>query len=92
MTNSTMHLRTLVEWAPDADVLRDMIWYAAEPLMEMGVGARTGAGYGEKWPTQLSQRNGQRDRDWPTRAGTVELRIPKRRKAATSRASSNRDG
>jgi len=36
-----------------------------------------GAGYGEKDPARRDQRNGHRERDWETRAGTVELRIPK---------------
>jgi putative transposase len=44
------------------------------------VGALTGAAYGEKDPDRLAQRNGYRDRTWETRAGTVELRIPKLRK------------
>lgn len=43
-------------------------------------GASTGAAYGEKKPLRLAQRNGYRDRDWETRAGTVELRIPKLRR------------
>lgn len=79
MTKPMMDLRALVEKSADADLLREMIGFAAERLMELEVGAKTGADYGEKSSERLAQRNGYRDRDWQTRAGSVELRIPRLR-------------
>jgi putative transposase len=64
----------------DADLLREMIGFTAEKPMEMG--AATGVVYGEKSPLRMAQRNGYRDRDWETRPGKVELRIPKLRKGS----------
>jgi len=82
MTNDMMNLRALMEKSADADFLREMIGYGAQRLMELEVSGLTGAAHGEKSPDRLVQRNGYRDRDWETRAGTVELRIPKLRKGS----------
>src|SRR3954451_11686618 len=82
MTDETMALRGLLEKSADASFLREMIGFAAERLMELEVGELAGAGHGERSPDRLVQRNGYRERDWQTPAGTVELRIPKLRQGS----------
>lgn len=82
MTDDTMALRGLLEKSADAELLREMIGFAAQRLMELEVGGLTGAAHGERSADRLNHRNGYRERDWETRAGTVELRIPKLRRGS----------
>jgi transposase-like protein len=82
MTDDMMTLRTLLEKSSDADLLREMVGFTAQRLMALEVEGLTGASHGERSPDRINQRNGYRDRLWETRAGTVELRIPKLRKGS----------
>jgi transposase-like protein len=82
MTDDKIALRDLLEKGSDASLLREMIGFAAQRLMELEAEGLCGAGHGERSPERVNQRNGYRDRDWQTRAGAVELRIPKLRKGA----------
>jgi putative transposase len=76
MTDDTIVLRALLEKGTDANFLREMIGFAAERLMALETESVCGAAPGERLPGRRNQRNGYRDRDWQTRAGTFELRIP----------------
>src|SRR4051812_9075393 len=82
MTTDMMSLQALLEKSSDADLLREMIGFAAHRLMELEVENLTGAAHGERSADRINHRNGYRERDWETRAGTVELRLPKLRKGS----------
>jgi transposase-like protein len=82
MTDEMMGLQNLLGKSADTDFLREMIGFAAQRLMELEVEGLTGAGHGERSAERMTHRNGYRDRDWETRAGTVELRIPKLRQGS----------
>jgi putative transposase len=82
MTDEMIALRALLEKSSDTDLLREMIGFTAQRLMELEVAGLTGAGHGERSADRINHRNGYRERDWETRAGTVELRIPKLRKGS----------
>jgi transposase-like protein len=82
MTDDKIALRALLEKGSDATFLRDTISFAAQRLMELETEGLCGAGHGERSPERINQRNGYRDREWQTRIGTVELRIPKLRKGS----------
>jgi putative transposase len=78
-----MALAELAEKGADVDVLRQMVQFMAQRLMELDVEGRCGAAYDEKNPAErLNSRNGYRERTWDTRAGSVELKIPKLRQGS----------
>lgn len=79
MTQDRMQLSELLEKAGADDIVREMIGFVAQRLMELDVDNRCGASHGERAESRTNSRNGFRDRVWETRAGTVGLRIPKLR-------------
>jgi transposase-like protein len=79
MTDDRMALAEMLEKGSDGDLLREMIGFMAQRLMETDVQARVGAGHGERSETRENWRNGYRERTWHTRAGTIPLKIPKLR-------------
>lgn len=79
MTKASMALADLAEKGADTDFLREMIQYVAQRLMEMDVETLCGAGYGERSAERANSRNGYRERVWETRAGAIDLKLPKLR-------------
>lgn len=63
----------------DSDLLREMVQTFSEALMDAEVDSLCNAGYGERTTERANSRNGHRPRTWDTRAGTIELAIPKLR-------------
>jgi putative transposase len=82
MTATNMDLKELLEKTADTDFLREMIGFTAQRLMELEVETLTGAPLSSRTADRLTHRNGYRAREWETRAGTVELRIPKIRQGS----------
>src|ERR687898_1462176 len=82
MTDDRMALLELIEKRADADLVREMLAFAAERLMELEVESRTGVPAGVRSPERLNHRNGYRERPWDTRVGRIDLAIPKLRKGS----------
>ena len=82
MTDERMALVELLEKGSDGDLLREMIGFVAQRLMDLDVDGLVGAGHGERAESRENWRNGFRDRDWHTRSGTIPLRIPKLRRGS----------
>jgi hypothetical protein len=82
MTDERMVLLEPVEKGADADLLRDMLGFAADRIMEAEADVAAGAAKGARSPLREAYRNGYRERDWDTRAGRIELAIPRLRKGS----------
>lgn len=81
-TKANIALAELAEKGAESDLLREMIQYVAQRMMEMDAEGLCAAAYAERSPERLNSRNGYRDRLWETRAGSVDLKIPKLRKGS----------
>ena len=82
MTDERQALFELIEKRADTDFVRELLAFAAERLMAVEVELLTGAGHGERTPERINHRNGYRERAWETRAGRIDLRIPKLRQGS----------
>jgi transposase-like protein len=82
MTDERQALFELIEKRADTDFVRELLAFAAERLMAVEVESLTGAGHGERTPERINHRNGYRERAWETRAGRIDLRIPKLRQGS----------
>ena len=82
MTDERMALLQLVEEDADADLVRGMLAFAAERLMELEVEVATGAAKGERSPLGTARRNGWRGHGWEPRAGRIDLAVPRLKRAS----------
>jgi putative transposase len=64
------------------DLLRGMVRSFAQALMSADADTVCGAGYGERSDERINTRNGYRHRDWDTRAGSIDLQVPKLRQGS----------
>jgi putative transposase len=82
MTIDRLHLAKLIEKGSDADLLREMMTFVVNRMMDLDVESLTGAAYGERSVDRMNQRNGYRERPWHTTLGTLPVAIPKLRKGS----------
>lgn len=82
MTDPKMVLLELIEQEADTDLVREMLAFAAGRMMDLEIEARTGAAAGTRSPDRQNHRNGYTERPWDTRAGRIDLAIPKLRKGS----------
>lgn len=77
-----MALKALLSQTSDQQIFVEMLGFVADRLMALDVDQLCGAGAHECRAERVNQRNGYRERRWETRAGTVDVQIPKLRKGS----------
>jgi putative transposase len=82
MTKSSITLADLTEQGAHGDIVHELLAHISERLMEFEIRQRCGADFGERDPQRTNSRNGYRERRWETRAGTIDLQIPKLRRGS----------
>lgn len=85
MTTPTMDALDLIRKQTgdvDVDFLREAVQAVLHAVMDADVSQRLGAGPHEHTPGRTGYRNGYRPRRWDTRAGTIDLRIPRLREGS----------
>jgi putative transposase len=82
MTIDRLHLAELIEKGSDVDLLREMMTFVVDRMLDLDVESLTGAAYGERSADRTNQRNGYRERPWHTTLGTLPVAIPKLRKGS----------
>ena len=79
MTEERMALLEFVRKSGEPDFLRELLQFTVQRLMECEVEGRCGAARHERSEDRTNSRNGYRERQWQTRVGALELKIPKLR-------------
>lgn len=82
MTDDRIALRALLDKGSDDDLLAEMVALVASRLMQLDVENRCNAAPHERTEERQNHRNGYRERTWETRAGTVDLKVPKLRRGS----------
>jgi len=82
MTDDRMALKGLLEKASDTELLAEMLGFVADRLMALDIDRLCGAETHERSTDRCNYRNGYRDRAWQTRAGAIDVHIPKLRKGS----------
>jgi len=80
--SETAALKALLSETSDHQLLAEMLGFVADRLMALDVEQLCGAGAHERCDDRVNHRNGYRKRPWETRAGSIEVQIPKLRKGS----------